>query len=364
MPHESTIWPLDGHTTAKHRILRKYLDAWLPIMGIRGNGRLVLVDGFAGPGVYEGGEPGSPIIMLDAFLKHSARVDIKAELVYVFIEQNKARVEELERQVVALGKLPSQVNVEIVHDTYQSAFGGMLDTLDEAGHHIAPTFAFIDPFGYSDAPMPLTGRLFQFERCEVLLYVPFPFIVRFLARNGQAPAMDALFGGNEWQQAIPFTGKKRLDFLHDLFERKLRECGLGYVRSFQIVSSSGAHGYHLFFGTTHLRGMERMKDAMWNLDPIAGTRFRDSTDIGKQVLFDPDPDYHALTQLLVDHYGSRVFTIDDALDFTTAKTPFRKQHVKRGVLADMERDGHLEAVNPAAGRKARTYPDGTQLRFI
>jgi hypothetical protein len=45
------------------------------------NARLVLVDGFAGPGVYEGGEPGSPILMLRAFLDHAYRDRIRAELV-------------------------------------------------------------------------------------------------------------------------------------------------------------------------------------------------------------------------------------------------------------------------------------------
>ena len=28
-----TVWPIEPHTAAKHQILRKYLDAWLPILG-------------------------------------------------------------------------------------------------------------------------------------------------------------------------------------------------------------------------------------------------------------------------------------------------------------------------------------------
>jgi hypothetical protein len=34
--------------------------------------RLLLVDGFAGPGRYATGEPGSPLIMLDALLSHQS----------------------------------------------------------------------------------------------------------------------------------------------------------------------------------------------------------------------------------------------------------------------------------------------------
>ncbi|MFZ7121222.1 MAG: three-Cys-motif partner protein TcmP, partial [Eubacteriaceae bacterium] len=47
----STIWAIEPHTEAKHAILRKYLDAWLPII-TRWNGKVLYIDGFAGPGEY------------------------------------------------------------------------------------------------------------------------------------------------------------------------------------------------------------------------------------------------------------------------------------------------------------------------
>src|ERR1700693_6137138 len=55
----TTLWEIQPHTRAKHRILKSYLDAWLPIMA-RYNGRILFIDGFAGPGRYSGGERGSP----------------------------------------------------------------------------------------------------------------------------------------------------------------------------------------------------------------------------------------------------------------------------------------------------------------
>jgi three-Cys-motif partner protein len=64
MPDEAT-WPIEDHTSAKHELLRRYLGAWFPILVSRGFVRRVLfLDGFAGPGIYRGGEPGSPIIAM------------------------------------------------------------------------------------------------------------------------------------------------------------------------------------------------------------------------------------------------------------------------------------------------------------
>lgn len=55
----STTWELDPHTRAKHEILRRYLEAWTPILSIGGFPKIAYVDGFAGPGMYEGGQDGS-----------------------------------------------------------------------------------------------------------------------------------------------------------------------------------------------------------------------------------------------------------------------------------------------------------------
>lgn len=38
------------------------------------------------------------------------------------------------------------------------------------------------------------------------------------------------------------------------------------------------HDLHLVFGTSHPRGLEKMKDAMWKVDPVQGMRYRDPRD--------------------------------------------------------------------------------------
>src|SRR4051812_10923887 len=88
MSGKETLWPMRPTTAAKHTILRKYLDAWLPILG---GGRyasdyLILIDGFAGPGRYSTGEDGSPLLMIKAYLEHSG--EITANVHFFFIEDD------------------------------------------------------------------------------------------------------------------------------------------------------------------------------------------------------------------------------------------------------------------------------------
>lgn len=143
------LWDQDPHTAAKHRVLRKYLDAWIAAMGQQalkssayrvGPPRLLLVDGFAGPGRYSGGEPGSPLLMLDALLSHTALPRLAGvQFTFLFIEQDQRRVDHLRGEVATLGALPSNVTVRIEHGAFEATFGGLLDQATEHGKTLVPT---------------------------------------------------------------------------------------------------------------------------------------------------------------------------------------------------------------------------------
>ena len=76
-----TLWEIAPHTKAKHEILRRYLEAWFPILNTYRD-RIVYIDGFCGPGRYLGGEKGSPLIAVDAALSH--RSTMEGELIFRF----------------------------------------------------------------------------------------------------------------------------------------------------------------------------------------------------------------------------------------------------------------------------------------
>lgn len=128
---ESTLWSLEEPTRAKHRLLRRYLEAWLPIMS-SWEQRLVLLEGFAGPGRYAGGEMGSPLIMIDTFLTHRSRHKITSELVYCFIEGRRDRVDYLEAEIARLD-VPEQVKVSVIHGRYEDEFSKLVDGIAQAG---------------------------------------------------------------------------------------------------------------------------------------------------------------------------------------------------------------------------------------
>jgi three-Cys-motif partner protein len=361
VPPKTTLWNLDPHTAAKHRLLRRYMNAWLPIMGRSRHRTVLLVDGFAGPGRYAGGEPGSPLVILDAFLSHRDRPRWAATAFqFVFIEKEQDRYDHLRLELDRL-TLPANAKVIPILGEFDGAMKQLLDGIPE-GYALPPSFVFVDPFGWTGHGLQLSSRILGFRRCEVLVYVPLPWIARFVGDDKVSDSFDNLLGDDSWRRARDLDdGQARVALLHDLILDKVQSMGR-YARSFEIEAGGrGWNGYHLFFGTQNETGLDKMKYAMWQVDPVAGARFADSTNAGQLTLFEERPDLKRLQEALAARFGTDPFAIEEATRFTLLETPYHPSiHLKRGALLPLELAGRLEGSNR---QRVRTYPDGTILRL-
>ena len=155
-----TLWRRDEQTDGKHLILKHYLDGWFPILG-RWDGRLLFVDGFSGPGEYERGEPGSPLIALECVKQHKREGRLRGvQIVCFFMESDMKRAHHLE-QLLAHQALPPDTKCHVFPGTFDDHMTGILDYLAEQKARLAPAFVMIDPFGIKGSPMHLIERILQ-----------------------------------------------------------------------------------------------------------------------------------------------------------------------------------------------------------
>ena len=197
-----TIWPIDPHTKIKHLILKYYWQAWLPIMSSHST-RLVYIDGFAGPGIYEDGEEGSPIIVLKSARDHVAQ--ITGDLVFLFVEKDEDRFKHLKQLIDEIRpSLPSNFKIGVEKGEFDDKVNGLLARLEENKRTLAPCFAFIDPFGFSDTPFDLIRRLMANPKCEVFITFMFEEINRFKSHPNPkiGQHLDRLFGTMDWRNAL------------------------------------------------------------------------------------------------------------------------------------------------------------------
>ena len=140
-----TLWRHDEQTEGKHLVLRSYLDGWFPILS-RWNGRLLFVDGFAGPGEYIGGERGSPLVALDCVRRHKQADRLKGiEVVCLFIESDDARARHLRGLLAAEPAIPD-TEVSVLRGDFDESMTEILDRVAEQNGALAPAFVMIDPF--------------------------------------------------------------------------------------------------------------------------------------------------------------------------------------------------------------------------
>jgi len=236
----TTMWEAAPHTLAKHAILRRYLQAWFPILA-KHHGRLVYLDGFAGPGRYSQGEEGSPIIALNTALQHFAPFR-DSQLAFVFVERKRDRSSWLRDVEIPKLGLPSHFETHIFEGEFEQILGGFLDKLDAQGLKIAPTFAFVDPFGITGLPFTLVERLLQRPHCEAFITFMSSSIHRFVT---QLPdQVNTLLGDPHAAAKISASDTPGLE-ARRLYAESLRRVAK-FVRFFEMRDMNGVPIYDLF----------------------------------------------------------------------------------------------------------------------
>jgi three-Cys-motif partner protein len=367
MPRDDSLptrWDRPPHTKAKHDILVKYLQAWYAIFGeSRYHNKAVMLDAFAGPAIYASGEPGSPVLALEALLDHFRfGTWADTEFIFLFNEYDDLRFESLEAVLEQFEKdrAPWPKNVSVV--ARNEKFSDLAEEiLADVGpkEQLAPLFAFIDPFGYKDASLDLVRRLLQYNAAELFIYFDFNSVNRFATAGVVDERFTELFGCEDYKDA-PASGPQRRAFLHDLYERQLRKvCSFAYVRSFAMINRSGHIGNYLFFCTRDLQAFDRMKAAMWSLDRSGEYRFEDAL-AGQPVLFEDSHDTEPLQDELAEHFAGKTVPIERIVHHVIATTPYYSGQVKRDTLAVMQRAERISSPNQ---RRRNTFPDGTLVTF-
>lgn len=358
---KETVWDLDPHTAAKHEILRRYLSAWFPILGTS-HGRIVYIDGFAGPGRYRKGEPGSPLIALDVASKQ--RTTTAGEIVFWFIEERDDRLAHL-KQELAKVRLPAHFKVTADSGRFDEKFGSVLKSMEVGGQHLAPTFAFIDPFGFSGVPFGLIERLLRQSRCEAFITFMVDAINRFLEHPEDKVVQHIVqaFGGDDAIRVAKGAGD-RVSKLRDLYQSKLSTVAQ-HVRFFEMRDRNNRPQYYLFFATNNALGHLKMKEAMWKVDPDGEFRFSDATNPGQLVLFEADPTDNLTAELRGHFRGKGSVIAKEVRTFVEDRTAYLKKHMTVALKRE-EDGGHLVVADLKADgkkRRANTFPDESRLTW-
>lgn len=254
----------------KDKVLRSYLTAYLPKVNKLGR-PILIVDGFAGPGKFEDGSEGSPLIIC-ALAEQYTRGKYSA----FFINKDREHHERLKSTLAEETLLGPTVS-PILGDTV-----AILPSLRRAirDHTV---FLYLDPFGPTGSPFSLLEPFLTRDQrfsTEIVLMVHMPIVHRLAARNavqeGREHAaliqqyhakMTETFGGEYWKPIMlnpddQLSPEAREFQLINAYERKLGQY-LPFVGSCPVRASKHERiKYFIVFASRHPDAMLLMNDSM------------------------------------------------------------------------------------------------------
>jgi len=333
-PQNPVPWEADLHTKAKHALYEHYLSKWMPIM-IRGFGaNITYAEGFSGPGVYLDGSPGSPVIALRALLADSElRMFARRGAVrFVFVDHDRRCTDRLAEELavaaapVAVSDLPHFG----IHATIKlgECEPNLTQALDEAGAWDRPMLVVLDTWGGA-VSHDLVQRVAENGSSEVIITMQPQYFSRFAGVDDIVHG-DKVFGGTAWRDVAAEESSAKERWLLQHYRDTVRSAGFDFVLDFELMDVRG-QALYLVFGTTHPRGLQKMKEAMWEVDEVAGAGYRDPRDPLQETLeIRLEPHTAPLRRLIVQQLASlpgQTASLRDLRKFALYQTVYKESQV-------------------------------------
>lgn len=344
---------LQPQSATKHDILAKYASAWAQIMSKQTWCQEAwVVDGFAGPGRYGDGSPGSPLLLADALLAwQRARSPDRPRFRFHLRLVEPDHRASLEQAISALrGELDIQICPE---PTFRQALPRLAEAIGRD-----PAFYFIDPAGWAGAEFDLVETCLGGRSREILINFMYDRLNEFagVARQvsqgttdrrvlGIATGITRFFGTSEWIDVIleDLAPRVREATLLRIYADQLRKRGV-YAWSFRNkYPSKDRTYYYLVYATRNLTGLKIMKDLMI------------SADIAEPTLFD-EQDFQAdfssfKHELQMRFGGGAPIAEHDLLSYVLQDTEYLPKQMERA-LAEL---GGQREEGRSGGRRVRVW---------
>lgn len=265
-------WEYKEHTRVKHELLKKYLYAWIIKLG-KFHRKICYFDGFAGRGEYTDGTFGSPIIAIQVANQLLEQCEIKGhpmyfdEFVCINIEKDLDNFNNLETVIEQeKEKLKYKDKIKIIN--INNEFAPIIsEVLKKVGANIAPSFFFIDPFGWSGLPFDIIKEILSLRRTEIFLTFMTRDINRFLQTEKFEEVLHELYGVTDWKSLYNIPDwQKRDQALKDLYIQCLREnAKVKFTFAFRLCMDEKYQTlYYLIYATNNFDGLFIMKSIMYN----------------------------------------------------------------------------------------------------
>jgi three-Cys-motif partner protein len=214
-------------------------------------------DCFAGRGIYQTGELGSPIRIMIHMQKHSHRSII---FHCTAIEKNTNNYNNLVEIHHSLKSTYPSVQFEHHKKSFEEFIETNSETLSSQNNF--PMFFFVDPFGFK-VTFKNISELCHYGHSEVLVTFMSQNLARFLTSNRHSNAIEETIGSKLDDSIFALGLEDRQMAIVNIYKTNLGKVAK-YVMSYRLKESIRDKTiYHLIHGSNHFEAFKLMKDILF-----------------------------------------------------------------------------------------------------
>ncbi|AXT41733.1 three-Cys-motif partner protein TcmP [Phaeobacter inhibens] len=380
---------LEEHSRKKHKVLAEYFRRYLLERckaPIHRHFRLAVVDGFAGAGVYDGGEEGSPLIFLSTLIDTVAEINVtraaqnmpsvEVHCLFLMNDANRDAVELLKTNIAPLIYQAQQpgTGIELQIQFECGEFEAMLPTFQAAieAKKCRNIIYNLDQCGYSQVERDTITRLLASEKSVELFYTySIQSLLTYLSQADPESLrrnLRHLGAGIDWKMVPEGMVNKTewLGAIERLVFDVFRRCA-PFVSPFSIHNPDGWRYWFIHFANAD-RARQVYNDVLHDNSSEqahfgrAGLRmlaFNPEHEKGSLYLFDQSARETARDELPDDiarliHEGGDTLLVSDFYRSIYNQTPAHSDDIHSAIMDSAD----LEVVTSSGGERRKAHTIG------
>ena len=351
-------------TTYKIKYVSQYVENWLYVVtNIDQVKNINFIDCMCNAGVYSDGETGTSIKVLELFNEFAPQhPDKNFYLILNDINADRIKIilDVISNVVVASSNIHIVTNNADVNDFLlnDAFFNKYFNCYPNRSSNVV----FVDPYNFCTVKISSLEHFLSKTYCELI----FNIFTNDFVRNQDKKKMQE-FCKNE---NIPLCSK---DEMVNLITNRLKSGNIKYSFSYEFKIATNTELYQIMFFTPNIRGLEKLKEALWNT--FDGKEFHRNgleTDSSQLSFFTDDDEkdwrlqsYSAIAQeMILQKYKGQTVGYLKIEEYVIENTMLNGNHLIENVLKPLissEKITKLGLVKRSSNFKKDQYQIGGLL---
>jgi three-Cys-motif partner protein len=315
----------EEQTELKHKVFRDYFDKWVKIVGSAH--KLNYIDGFAGLGAYRRSGKvyfGSPIIASEVVSRNEKNAFL------IFIDNDKKVIQNLEK-VIEYKNFSKELRFKLVNGDFNETIGEILKV-----DNIAPTFVFVDPFGFGDLYYDIIRNIMQrIKKPEIIITFMYNAVTRFMESKPLEKTIAKVFGTDAWKDTL--QGGEREKNIIGLYVSQLRRISK-FVFPYRLTfPDKNRTYYYLVHLTNHPLGASIMKSSFAKYS-LGKVEWLGENSVQTSLADIMGIKVNKIKGLLIEKYNRQCASYEQIVVDNIDTTPYLESQLK-DALRELESDG-------------------------